>query len=763
MSLKSNNLKQKPNELWIIITLVSLTLFVAGIISCAQAALVLVNLANKQTANVFDTTALQVFGTCFNLFLLFSLLFYLFIVIFYFLMSNNKTFMVLNNQQACSQPKLFEDMSLIMDNLDTCVAIYKDEDLKLVYANAAYLKQSGTSLPNIVNKSIKLLYPQLEDFFNTMDEVMRTGKPVKLKEFKYPFGGTYDKWWDVQIFPYKQNNSACGVVSISNEITEQIKSRIQVHDLAVKLEEKVMELNTIVECLPIGLTSIDNNKNVVYVNKHILKYLSNCPIPCSLETYLRKLEVKNENGEPIYFEGSIISLALQGIDTYDKIVILQDKSTGLDVYVRVSTITTRDKNGEIKGCILLAQDDTDHITSAETISEQRNLLKSIFEQIPMGLALYKHPEMTVVDVNGAYLTFTKPLRSTDHIIGLKPTEFISDWMSINSKASDSQSQATTKKRKKSSIRTPMCIGSRYYDVQSRPIIENGAIKYWLEISNDVTQQVKYTKDVEEVSKIKEELFANISHEFRTPLTVILGTLQLMSKMYEDIKCDYASREFKYIKTMKQNCFRLLKLINNLLDITRVDSGYLTLNLENYNIVNIVEEITLSISNFANQRGIELEFDTSLEEIIMAVDIDKFERIMLNLLSNSIKFTNRGGKISVYVCEAGKNIQITVRDTGIGIPKDKQALIFERFVQVDNLLNRKQEGSGIGLSLVKSLIELHNGKITVNSEEGKGSEFVITLPVKMGPNKETYNSIEQNRPYKVLDSTDIEFSDIYETA
>lgn len=143
---------------------------------------------------------------------------------------------------------------------------------------------------------------------------------------------------------------------------------------------------------------------------------------------------------------------------------------------------------------------------------------------------------------------------------------------------------------------------------------------------------------------------------------------------------------------------------------------------------------------------------------MAIDEEKIERIVLNLLSNAIKFTDKGGEILVSLEDLNSNVRITVTDSGIGIPIDKQKIIFDRFTQVDSTLTRKREGSGIGLSLVKSLVELHDGNITLKSELNKGSSFIVELPVKLLDNyNQGVNDINEDKHQKV----NLEFSDIYD--
>jgi len=285
----------------------------------------------------------------------------------------------------------------------------------------------------------------------------------------------------------------------------------------------------------------------------------------------------------------------------------------------------------------------------------------------------------------------------------------------------------------------------------------------LEEKNEIIQNLTslYEKTIRSSSQ-KSEFFYNVSHELKTPLSVILGAIQLISQKYPLDEKD-RRKSTRHLITIKQNCYRLLRLINNILDISRIDSGYIKTNLVNCNIVYLVEDITSSVIPYVEQKGLSLEFDTLDEEIITAVDVDKIERIILNLLSNAVKFTNPGGKIFVKVAKKFNNVIIKVKDTGIGIPKNMQAAIFERYRQVQNDLTSEIDGSGIGLSIVKSFVSLHNGVIKVKSKENKGSEFIISLPIHLCEENQWHDSNCQNSQSKIIEAINIEFSDIYSIA
>jgi PAS domain S-box-containing protein len=262
-------------------------------------------------------------------------------------------------------------------------------------------------------------------------------------------------------------------------------------------------------------------------------------------------------------------------------------------------------------------------------------------------------------------------------------------------------------------------------------------------------------------RIKTEFYSNLSHELKTPLNVLISTQQLLKLVLSGEQIGDNKNINRYLHVLKQNCFRLLRLVNNMIDVTRIESGFLSLKPGNHNIISIVEDVCLSVADYIKTRNIELIFDTSVEELTIACDPDKIERIILNILSNAVKFTDEGGSIYVDINCDHENVTISIKDTGIGIPEDKLETIFERFKQLDKTLPRNYGGSGIGLSLVKSLVNMHRGKIYAKSSEGKGAEFVIILPIHTIekehniPHKEN-GFARQSRVERIT----IEFSDIY---
>ncbi|MCI9069079.1 ABC transporter substrate binding protein [Clostridium sp.] len=273
------------------------------------------------------------------------------------------------------------------------------------------------------------------------------------------------------------------------------------------------------------------------------------------------------------------------------------------------------------------------------------------------------------------------------------------------------------------------------------------------------------KKVEEDNKIKANFISNISHELKTPINVILCAIQLVES-----NCCGNSKNRNTMNIIKDNCYRLIRLMNNMIDIEKAELNDLKLSLENTNVVNLVEELVMSVIPYVEKKNLNLVFDTDEEEIMMNLDISKIERVILNLLSNAIKFSKENGDIYVTINSQNEELEIIVEDNGIGISEENKRTIFEKFTQVDTSLNRKNEGSGTGLSLANALVKLHNGEITVQSEINKGTKFIVKLPKEITIDKNSdlidykkENYYDINVIDKVINTehkTRAELSDIY---
>jgi PAS domain S-box-containing protein len=458
------------------------------------------------------------------------------------------------------------------------------------------------------------------------------------------------------------------------------------------------------------------------------------------------------------------------VEKYETYCISKDK-TEIPVYVRATEI--QDKTGDHIGTVLVIKNISETIELSREIEERKHaediLLKN---QTSYDLlikyardAILVHDEFQTIFANESsanLLGFINPEQKKENnapkMIPVDIRSHIQQKISQTKENEENIRSFYGKVLRNDGKIVDMEIISAYLMYKGKATIlsilrDITPEKQVEKLKNDAAENIKLLNETKEYNKLITEFFSNVSHELKTPLNVIYSALQTLI-LYKDIP-HYRDKCEKYLFMMRQNCYRLTKLINNLLDLTKLDSGFLKLELKNLNIVSLIEDITLSIVTYAEACGVGIIFDTNDEEKLMACDPDKIERILLNLISNSIKFTNLGGSIHVTVTVENSNVLISIKDNGVGIPEENLQIIFERFGQVDKTLRRNHEGCGIGLSLVKSLVELHGGSIKVESKLGEGSEFIIQLPVTL-----LEDTMTEEHVYEInMEKVKIELSDL----
>lgn len=295
------------------------------------------------------------------------------------------------------------------------------------------------------------------------------------------------------------------------------------------------------------------------------------------------------------------------------------------------------------------------------------------------------------------------------------------------------------------------------DISDRKKVEGILWNYNYELERKIKER---TKELELANNAKSDFLANVSHELRTPLNVIHSASQLFNMYLRDENIYNKENASRQLASIRQNCLRLIRLVNNILDTTKIYGKHFELHIQNYNIVDVVSRIVDSVREYISQRGITLEFIADMDTRVMAIDINAIERVVLNLISNAIKFTKEKGHITVKIAEAEGVVVLSVRDDGTGIPEELHNEIFERFKQANNLLTREHEGSGLGLAITKTLVQMHNGKICVKSKPDQGSEFIVELPIKVIDAKVEDAKLD-NSSQNLIERINVEFSDIYD--
>jgi len=233
-----------------------------------------------------------------------------------------------------------------------------------------------------------------------------------------------------------------------------------------------------------------------------------------------------------------------------------------------------------------------------------------------------------------------------------------------------------------------------------------------------------SRELEMANKHKSEFLANMSHELRTPLNAIIGFSEVLSeKMFGDLN----DKQLEYLLDIHGSGHHLLSLINDILDLSKIEAGRMELDLASVNLPMLLDNCTTLVRERASRQGLTLtrEVESGLGDWV--ADIRKLKQVVINLLSNAVKFTPAGGRVTLRARRLGQAVEIAVIDTGVGIAADQQALVFEEFRQAGGDYLRKSEGTGLGLSLAKRFVELHGGSIRVESEPGRGSTFAFILP------------------------------------
>jgi len=557
-------------------------------------------------------------------------------------------------------------------------------------------------------------------------------------------------------------------ISFALESMEHKKQFLSVHNALLESEER---FRSSFELAGIGMGLITPDGRWIKVNHALCELVGYTEDELLTMTY-RSLIYPDDAEFDIDYKISLLDGKKQSYQIEKRFV----HKRGHIVWVIMNLSIVHDtKQNKPLHYIIQLQDITRRKLTEEALQQSRQQYKTLVDLLPD--AVLVHDKGKCVFVNNAFINMLK-YNSEDEIIGKDISSFIY--------LEDAHELDTIKNNFlsfKSLFECKMlCTDNDIVDVEiistsvnysNKKMILSVIRNIWErkkvdELNRKSEEDRKLLQETLELDRIRNDFFANVSHELKTPINVILSTVQLLNLYVK--KCDSEIQEKicsqtlhmdKYLGIIKQNGNRLIRLVNNLVDSTKIEAGFLTPHLKNQNIVAIIRDISLSVAHYIENKGFTLIFYANVDEIITACDKDKIERIILNLLSNAVKFTDPGGKITVSVIAEAEKVIISVKDTGIGIPENKLEVIFERFHQVDKSLSRNYEGSGIGLSLVKSLVEMHNGTIRAVSEQNNGSEFIIELPVQLVPEEEdTEYVFLPDSGQRVLDKIDIEFSDIY---
>lgn len=527
------------------------------------------------------------------------------------------------------------------------------------------------------------------------------------------------------------------------------------------LKESEEKYRTLIQNMGEGLIQTDLDDKILFVNKRITEIYGYEAKELIGKIGYEIIETP-ECGKTVQGKNE---LREEGVsDTYE---VQGIKKFGEIIWTRINGAPVKDKEGNIIGTVGIITDITEEIKSKKALEESQSVFRNVFESANVGKSItLPTGEINVNEAFCEMLGYTKEELSKKTWMQLTPDEDIESSQKFLDKMLNGE---------KDKVR----FNKRYIHKNGKHIWadvsvalekhQNGKPKYFITTVVDITEKKKSEEDLikakekaEESEKLKSAFFANMSHEIRTPMNGILGFLDLLKQ--PDLT---EENKIKFINIVNKGGERLLNTINDIIEISKIDSKQLKLNLAEVNVIEIMNYHYNFFIPQAKEKGIELKITESIQEKDSAIESDKYklDGILTNLIKNAIKFTGKG-TIELGSRLINNELLFYVKDTGVGIPPDRLEAIFGRFVQADlKAYSRPYEGSGLGLSIVKGYAELLSGKIWVESEIGKGSTFYFSIPYKPTKRKgEKELNMKTNNPklknIKVLVVEDDETCQIY---
>lgn len=532
-------------------------------------------------------------------------------------------------------------------------------------------------------------------------------------------------------------------------------------------------LESIIENMSEAVVVYDRNKDVFLKNDAAKSIIYNCEEFDRYGDVLSTTKCLDATGNEILEQDLPTSIAFRGGKVNNSLITFQrpDKS----IHCRISSSPIFDEYGRINNVVVCMHDVTESMKQKNRVKEQKEQLEAIINSMQESIAVFDKTGKFIIKNIAAKKLINNITYDRDNFYELK-NFFNMDGskLSIEELPINSAMQGKIVKGKVAYFEADE--KKEYVMINAVPIFDSdGKFSYGIVNNLIITDLIESQQKLESAQKqllnakrekiealekalaMKDEFLSLISHEFRTPINVISTAVQALNYIYGN---ELSDKVKEYLATIRQNTFRQLRLVNNLLDITRANAGRIKINKKNIDIVFITKSIVESVYDYAAQKGVKVSLTSSFKKKIIAMDDEKYERIILNLISNAIKFTPTGKSISVCLHTVKGNTCIEIKDNGIGIPQDKVDVIFERFGQVDSSLSRQAEGTGIGLSLVKMFVQALGGSISVKSKVGKGSTFIVIFPDETIVEEEKTVKVENFMNNRLIEVTNVEFSDIY---
>lgn len=596
------------------------------------------------------------------------------------------------------EEKVDTALEFILHNFDSgytnqngSVAVFSYPDCILLKHDENYTYT--LSLMNIISNNIIGKHPL---FSGGILNLFKQGISCHEFEVESIDSGGVARYWDINIKMISGDRNNRYLISSFYHVTEKVcESEL------IKRQGK--EMQRILDGVSEIINIIDKDGKYTYINQagreklspYIPKYIPEIKAVDSKMAFNSFGEdgLNDINGNKLSFEEIPDQRVLRGETFTNYTIIGTDQE--LTTYHECDGRPIYDGQGNVEGGVLTYRD----IKNDYKVEEYR-ILQENLKNIPIYYTSFSHKDFKIYFMNNyAFQALKKEHTEVNKLLDIIGKSFFNFYKAVDTndlinninKAVENQSSFLHEHKfaRDGKIIHTKSVFQPVYD-------KNNETMRIIALGIDITDEMMANKEMKGILKIQEEIFINTSHELKTPLNLIFSASQLF----------------------------------------------------NYNIVEVIDDIVQSVSSYNQSKGIKIIFDTETEELITALDIYKFNRVLLNLISNAIKFPNIDGLVLIKLVKKDDNtVRISVIDKGIGINQKDLDIIFQKFMQLNKNLNRTSEGTGIGLSLVKSIVELHGGSVSVESTLGKGSTFTIELPVKTIENK-SINHIEHDDDDKI---------------
>ncbi|NPD86626.1 PAS domain S-box protein [Lentimicrobium sp. L6] len=545
---------------------------------------------------------------------------------------------------------------------------------------------------------------------NTIEENISSKSPCSL-EFRFiPKDGSLRYCKSTANYLFDDNNQIIKIIGVFQDITEQ-------KDVLFKLAENEQKYKSLYDNAPLSYQSLDAHGNIIDVNPTWLKtlgYNREEVIGKKFEDFLHP-DWKN------LFRKNFPILKKRGYVNNVHFRIKHQKGHYLDI--SLEGCTGNHPDGSFKQTYCVFKDITEETKIKDNAIENKMLLEKIAENYPNSYVSIIEKDLSIGFSSGQ--EFKKLKLNPQDFIGLTLEQVFGEKADIVAK----YYKETFKGNERN---FELFINNQYQHYKTVPLYdEDEKVNRILVVVENVSSRkkkeielVKAKEKAEESDKLKTAFLANMSHEIRTPMNGILGFVQLLQE--PDIEKD---EQQSFINIIQSSSIKLLHTVNDIVEISKIESGAISISKSEFDLVQLLDNLVTFFKPECHKKGIEIHIKNQIktEQIFINTDQTKLDSIVTNLIKNAIKYTDRGF-IETGIQVSNQEIIFYCKDTGFGIPKHKQKAVFNRFEQADTKESKAIEGSGLGLTIVKSYVEMLKGKIWLESEVGKGSIFYVSLPI-----------------------------------